>query len=806
MDIINHFCFTTIQKKFRGKLGKPAILEDWISTITPLTVGESTYEVTFDWDVEIGLPGAFLIQNLHHSEFYLMTLILENVPGHGQVHFVCNSWVYPSKYYTNDRIFFANKAYLPSETPALLRPYREEEMVILRGDGTGMLEKWDRVYDYALYNDLGDPDDEEKVRPVIGGSSEYPYPRRGRTSRPPTESDPNTETRLSLVESMKIYVPRDERFGHLKKSDFLAYGVESILKFLLPEVEAIADDTLNEFDSFEDVMKLYNGGIKLPQGPLLDGLLENISLQMFKEIIRSDGEGLAKYSIPQVIEADLSAWSTDEEFAREMLAGVNPVSIQLLKVFPPISKLDANVYGNQNSSIGAPHIEEHLDGLEVDEALKANRLFILDHHDTLMPYVKRINATSNKIYATRTLLFLQKDGTLKPVAIELSLPHEDEKLGAISKVCTPAKDGVEATIWQLAKTYVAVNDSGVHQLISHWLNTHAVIEPFVIATNRHLSVMHPINKLLHPHFRDTMNINASARNVLINSKGILERTFFTGKYSIEISSKIYKNWVFPNQALPVELVLRGMAVEDSNAPHGLRLTIEDYPYAVDGLEIWSVIKTWVQDYCTFYYKNDDMVQSDTELQSWWKELREEGHGDLKHEPWWPKMSSVKDVIDNCTIIIWISSALHAAVNFGQYPYAGYPPNRPTLSRRLLPEPNTPEYDELKEDPKKVLLKTISPQVQSLLSITLIEILSRHTSDEIYLGQRECPQWTMDPEPLKAFEKFGNKLREIEEKIVKMNQDERLKNRYGPVKVPYTLLYPSSQEGLTGRGIPNSVSI
>lgn len=90
-----------------------------------------------------------------------------------------------------------------------------------------------------------------------------------------------------------------------------------------------------------------------------------------------------------------------------------------------------------------------------------------------MPYVKRINATSSKIYATRTLLLLQDDGTLKPIAIELSLPHpDDEKLGAISKVCTPAKLGVEAEIWKLAKAYVAVNDSGVHQLISHWYLNH----------------------------------------------------------------------------------------------------------------------------------------------------------------------------------------------------------------------------------------------------------------------------------------------------------------------------------------------
>lgn len=98
-------------------------------------------------------------------------------------------------------------------------------------------------------------------------------------------------------------------------------------------------------------------------------------------------------------------------------------------------------------------------------------MFILNHHDTLMPYLRCINSTTTKTYATRTLLFLKEDGTLKPVAIELSLPHPDgDHLGAVSNVYTPANDGQEAVVWQLAKAYVAVNDSGYHQLISHWYN------------------------------------------------------------------------------------------------------------------------------------------------------------------------------------------------------------------------------------------------------------------------------------------------------------------------------------------------
>ncbi|VFQ98731.1 unnamed protein product [Cuscuta campestris] len=384
--------------------------------------------------------------------------------------------------------------------------------------------------------------------------------------------------------SLDIYVPRDEQFGHVKLADFLTYALKSLVLFLFPEFKSLSDSSPNEFDSFQDVLNLYEGGIKLPQGPLLKAITDNIPIEMLREIFRSDGEGLFKFPTPQE--------------------------------FPPKSKLDPNVYGDHTSKITKENIQGRLDGLSVEEAIKNNQLFILNHHDMLMPYLRRINSTSNKIYASRTLLFLQTDGTLKPIAIELSLPSSlGDKFGAESKVYTPAEQGVENGVWELAKAYVAVNDSGVHQLVSHWLNTHAVIEPFVIATNRQLSAFHPLYKLLHPHFRDTMSINALARQILINGGGILEKTVFPDRYAMEMSAVVYKDWVFTDQALPIDLVKRGLAVEDKNSPHGVRLLIEDYPYAVDGLEIWSSIKTWVDDYCKFYYKSDDMVLKDTELQT-----------------------------------------------------------------------------------------------------------------------------------------------------------------------------------------------
>ncbi|OIW08988.1 hypothetical protein TanjilG_05964 [Lupinus angustifolius] len=790
---------TQLDENGNGKVGKDTFLEGIIASLPTLGAGESAFSIHFEWDNSMGIPGAFYIKNYMQVEFYLKSLTLEDVPNHGTIHFVCNSWVYNSKLYNKrERIFFANKTYVPSETPAPLVKYREEELKILRGDGTGERKEWERIYDYDVYNDLGNPDSSEKlVRPILGGSSIHPYPRRGRTGRYPTRKDPKCE------KPGEVYVPRDENFGHLKSSDFLIYGLKSLSQYVLPAFQSVFDlnFTPNEFDSFQDVRDLYEGGIKLP----LDVISTISPLPVIKELFRTDGEQVLKFPPPHIIQVSKSAWITDEEFAREMLAGVNPCLIRRLQEFPPRSNLDPETYGDQTSKITAEALE--LDGCTVEEALSKQRLFILDYHDVFMPYLRRINQTSAKSYATRTILFLRDNGTLKPVAIELSLPHPDgDESGAVSKVILPAKEGVESTIWLLAKAYVVVNDSCYHQLMSHWLNTHAVVEPFVIATNRQLSVLHPIHKLLHPHYRDTMNINALARQSLINADGIIEQTFLPSKYAVEMSSAVYKNWVFPDQALPNDLIKRGVAVADSSSPHGLRLLIEDYPYAADGLEIWAAIKSWVHDYVSLYYAADNDVKSDYELQNWWKEVVEVGHGDLKDKPWWPKMQTLEELIETCTIIIWTASALHAAVNFGQYPYGGFILNRPTTTRRLLPEQGTEEYDEMVKSHQKAYLRTITPKYQTLVDLSVIEILSRHASDEVYLGERDNPHWTSDSRALQAFQKFGNKLKQIEANFAQKNNDASFGNRIGPVELPYTLLHPSGEEGLAFRGIPNSISI
>lgn len=57
--------------------------------------------------------------------------------------------------------------------------------------------------------------------------------------------------------------------------------------------------------------------------------------------------------------------------------------------------------------------------------------------------------------------------------------------------------------------------------------------------------------------RYTMEINALARQNLINGGGVIENCFSPGKYAMEVSSAAYKNlWQFNMEALPADLIRR----------------------------------------------------------------------------------------------------------------------------------------------------------------------------------------------------------------------------------------------------------
>ncbi|CAK8566860.1 unnamed protein product [Lathyrus sativus] len=764
---------------------------------------DEQYEAEFELSNDFEKVGAIFVENEQHKEVFLKSIVLHGFSD-GPLNFTCNSWIQPKHDSPAKRVFFTDKSYLPSQTPKGLRRLRKEELVLLRGNGEGERKESDRIYDYDVYNDLGDPDTSiELKRPVLGGTKQYPYPRRCRTGRKHSDADPLYEKRSTL----NFYVPRDESFSGIKQTQFNTSTISSGLTAVIQSLDTILTDQNLGFSSFEDIEEIFKEGFHLPPLKFNDlTFLQKVIPKLIK--VANDSQNLLRFDTPEPLKRDRFFWFSDVEFARETLAGANPYSIQL--EWPLKSKLDAEVYGPPESAITKEIIESQIITYSTfDEAIKEQKLFMLDYHDLYLPYVSKVREIEGTtLYGSRTLFFLTNQGILKPLAIELTRPIIDGK-PQWKQVFTPASYSTNLWLWRLAKAHVLAHDSGHHELISHWLRTHCVVEPIIIATYRQLSSMHPIYRLLHPHLRYTMEINKVAREVLINANGILEISFFPKKYTMELSSVAYdKLWQFDLQALPKDLINRGMAVEDPNAQHGLKLAIEDYPFANDGLLIWDAIKQWVTEYVNHYYPSPKTVESDEELQAWWTEIRTKGHSDKSEEPWWPKLKTQKDLIDIITTIAWVASAHHSAVNFTQYPYGGYFPNRPTIARNKMPteDPTKEEWEKFINKPDQTLLECFPSQIQATIFMVILNILSAHSPDEEYIGEKIEPSWGENPTIKAAFEKFHRRLKEIEDIIDSRNENKNLKNRNGAGIMPYESLKPFSGPGITGKGVPYSISI
>ncbi|KAL4335203.1 hypothetical protein GQ457_07G043520 [Hibiscus cannabinus] len=798
-------------------LGKSLLLELVSAELDPKTGQEKTIksyahrvkqegdDVTYEADFKVGPGfgelGAVLVENEHHKEMFVTEIVLEGFNYSNLITVTCNSWVEPKSVDPQKRIFFTHKSYLPSQTPSGLKRLRKEDLVELRGNGKGERKKSDRIYDYAVYNDLGNPDSDPSLkRPVLGGNKQFPYPRRCRTGRPPCKTDPESESRSNF-----FYVPRDEEFSAVKEKSFSSTTLYSVAHALVPSLETAIVDKHLGFPYFTAIDLLFKEGFPLPP---MEGFWKSLLPRLIKAI--STNTSALRFEPPETMERDSFFWFRDEEFARQTLAGINPYPLQLVTEWPIKSKLDPEIYGDPVSAISKECVEHQIRGyMTLEEALEQKKLFVLDYYDLLLPYVKEVRELpGTTLYGSRALFFLDPDEALRPLAIELARPPMDGK-PMWRDVFRPSWHSSSDWLWRLAKAHLLAHDSCYHQLVSHWLRTHCCTEPYIIATHRQLSAMHPIYRLLHPHFRYTMEINALAREFLISAGGIIESCFSPGKYSVEICSIAYKlQWRFDHQALPADLISRGMAVEDPDAPHGLRLTIKDYPFANDGLVLWDILKEWVSDYVNHYYPNASLVASDEELQAWWTEIRTVGHGDKKDEPWWPVLKTPEDLIQIITTIAWVASGHHASVNFGQYAFAGYFPSRPTTARKNMPteEATEKDWEFFMKKPEVFLLMCFPSQIQATTVMAILDVLSNHSPGEEYLGENAEAAWAENPVIKAAFEKFNGRLKELDGIIDERNANKDLQNRNGAGIMPYEFLKPFSKPGVTGKGVPYSISI
>jgi arachidonate 15-lipoxygenase len=357
---------------------------------------------------------------------------------------------------------------------------------------------------------------------------------------------------------------------------------------------------------------------------------------------------------------------------------------------------------------------------------------------------------------------------LRPVAIRCGQDPANNPL------FLPTSDDAGAWGWQMAKTVVQVADGNYHELFVHLARTHLVMEAFAVATRRCLADQHPIWALLIPHFEGSLFINDQAAHSLIAPDGPIDHIFAGSLDTTQAAAVADRlGFDFYRRMLPNELAARRVDQQS---------TLKDYPYRDDALLVWEALHDWAEQYVRIYYASDDDVVKDYELAAWATELTNDG----KVAGFLP-ITSIPQLVDVCTMVMFTASAQHAAVNFPQKDAMTFAPA--ITGAGWAPAPSA-QAGHSKTDWLALLppLKLAREQLNTLYVLGSVHY--RPLGDYSSNNWPYFP-WFRDPAVTdNALENFKKALRDVEARIDARNANERA--------VAYTYLKPSL--------IPTSINI
>ena len=444
----------------------------------------------------------------------------------------------------------------------------------------------------------------------------------------------------------------------------------------------------------------------------------------------------------------------DSQFANMRVAGPNPVMIA--RMHEPDARLPITEAQYQ-SVMG--------EGDKLETALADGRLYLADYsvfYDALngsFPSAQKFSYAPLALFAVPS-----GEKTLMPVAIQCSpYPNAD------NPIFTPKDDEYN---WLIAKTIVQIADANFHEAVSHLGRTHLFVEPFVIATHNQLPSTHPLFILLAQHFEGTLAINDAAQRLLIDPMGNVD-TLLSGSidqsrvYAVQGAQSYLRN--VNTSALPQTLAQRG--VDDANL-------LPVYPYRDDALLLWNAIGQWVTQYIKHYYASDEAVQNDAELKNWVAELVAHDGGRADNIGEANRISTVAQLIELVTLVIFTASVQHAAVNYPQDAIMSYTPAMPLAG---YAPPPTSQSGASQADYMNILPPLEIAEVQLQVGYILGSVYYTR------LGEYGSNYFT-DPDIQKHLAQFKQDLLDIEVEITERNK----------TRIPYEFLLPSR--------IPQSINI
>ena len=431
---------------------------------------------------------------------------------------------------------------------------------------------------------------------------------------------------------------------------------------------------------------------------------------------------------PRVLEAD--RWRSNEEFGRALLHGSHCTYLRRCTALPE----GFAALGGLSSVAGA---------------LAAGDLYCADYAvlEGVTPYPGR--------YLAAPTVLLRADRArrcLLPVAIRVTREE-----GA--PIFTPEDSEAD---WLTAKLWARLADVTVQQIVSHFLECHAVIEAFAVAAQRTLPTAHPVYQLLAPHLKHAIAINVLARKYLLAEGGLIDSIMsIGGDGKFALMSRAYQRLsLVETLALPRDLRHRGVDGDD-----GL-----DYHYRDDARLLWEATATYVDRIVGIFYGSDDDVARDRHLQAWLTEFNTRGYprSDLPRA-----LTSKAALAELLAGVIFTASAKHATHNYMQY--ESYALSLFTPASLFAPPPQ-----QKGQSTTASLAALLPPPSMIKRVIEAVTLLSMRFAEDVPLGGDPVVRFG-DPAARMAAAQFRDALRRIEGVLAARNQDRA---------IAYDVLLPS----------------
>ncbi|NP_001089265.1 arachidonate 12-lipoxygenase, 12R type S homeolog [Xenopus laevis] len=432
-------------------------------------------------------------------------------------------------------------------------------------------------------------------------------------------------------------------------------------------------------------------------------------------------------------------WNEDTFFGYQYLNGLNPLMIQKCLGIPdnfPVDDVTVSAILGTSTTL--------------QNELQNGNIFLADYKILQGIPTNVINGETQYLAAPMCLLWKSPQDKVVPIAIQLNQTPGEEN--PIFLPTDPKWD------WTLAKLWVRNSEFQVHEIVSHFLYTHLCAEIFNVATTRHLPMGHPVYKLIHPHLRYTLEINTLARQTLIGPDGFFDQAVVIGNGGVPVLlARATESLTYSALCLPDDIQARGV---DS---------VPNYFYREDGMRIWKAMESYVSNIVHYYYPNDQTVSKDPELQAWVAEIFQEGFLSNTNSGIPSSFVTRVELTKYLTMVMFTCSALHAAVNSGQFDFYSWMPNGPSTMRKPPPTAKgATTYQSILET-----LPAINTTASTMVTANL---LSREPLDRRPLGRYINENFVEDV-PKKCVEQFRDTLCEISKDIKLRNKMQKLTYHY-----------------------------